>query len=53
MSFSKLHGFKNASLNTFSSHYVLKMTSVTYFYIVITTISMFEVPLAILKQPLI
>ena len=53
MSFSKLHGFENVSLNKFSSHYILKMASATYCYIVITTISMFEVPLARLKQPLI
>ena len=52
MSFSKLHGFENVSLNKFSSHYILKMASATYCYIVITTISMFEVPLARLKQPL-
>ena len=53
MSFSKLHGFENVSLNKFSSHYILKMTSATYCYIVITTISLFEVPLVRLKQPLI
>ena len=50
-SFSKLHGFEKASLNTFSS--VLKTTSVTHRYIAITSISMLEVPLARLKPQLL
>ena len=32
-SFSKLHGFENVYLNTFSSPYVLKMKLVKHYYI--------------------
>ena len=52
-SFLKLHGFENVSLNTLSSPYVLKTKSVTLCYIAIIAITMFKVPLARLKPPLL
>ena len=51
--FSKFHGFEKASVNTFSSLYALKTKSVKHCYIAIVAISMFEVPLVILKLPLL
>ena len=45
-SFSKLHGFENVSLNTFSSPYVFETKLVKHCYIAISAINMFKVTLA-------
>ena len=48
-SFSKLHGFENVSLNTFSSPYVFETKLVKHCYIAISAVSIFKVTLARLK----